>query len=112
MTAEADARIVRIAELEIDPATLDDYKALLAEEIEASVEREPGVLLLHAVSVKGSPQTLRIIEIYAGQDAYEAHLRTPHFIRYKTLTAGMVRSLRLIETDPVAFHAKPGMGAV
>ncbi len=34
--------IVRLAELEIDPAQLHSYKALLAEEIEASVKSEQG----------------------------------------------------------------------
>src|SRR5215203_6817362 len=33
--------MVRIAELEIDPAQLDAYKAILAEEQEASVRLEP-----------------------------------------------------------------------
>jgi hypothetical protein len=45
-----DGKIVRIAELEIDPEQLEAYRALLAEEIEASVDREPGVLMLHAVA--------------------------------------------------------------
>lgn len=45
--------IVRIAELEIDAFQLDSFRALLAEEIEASVQNEPGVLFLHAVSIKG-----------------------------------------------------------
>ena len=30
----------------------------------------------------------------------------PHFLKYKTHTAGMVRSLRLLETDPVNLKAK------
>ena len=34
--------MVRIAELEIDPAQLDAYKVILAEEQEASVRLEPG----------------------------------------------------------------------
>jgi quinol monooxygenase YgiN len=100
--------IVRVAELEIDPNQIDSYKALLAEEIEASVRIEPGVLFLHAVSEKGTPEKVRVIECYADQAAYEAHLTTPHFLKYKTQTANMVRSLRLIETDPIALAAKPG----
>jgi quinol monooxygenase YgiN len=98
--------IVRIAELEIDPARIDAYNALLAEGIEAAVRLEPGVLFLFAVSVKGSPDTLRVIEGYADQAAYEAHVTAPHFLKYKTATADMVKSLRLIETDPVAIKAK------
>lgn len=98
--------IVRIAELEIDPDRIDAYTVLLSEEIEASVRREPGVVLLFAVSVKGSPNKVQVIEGYADQATYEAHLTTPHFLKYKTQTADMVTSLRLIETDPIAIRAK------
>ena len=99
-------KMVRIAELEIDPAQIDTYRALLAEEIEASVDNEPGVLMLHAVSEKERPEQVRILEVYADQEAYEAHLRTPHFLKYKKCTADMVKSLRLIDADPVMMRAK------
>ena len=99
-------KIVRIAELEIDPTQLDAYRALLSEEIEASINREPGVLMLHAVAEKERAERIRILEVYASREAYEAHLQTPHFIKYKTGTAGMVTSLRLIDVDPIAMHAK------
>ena len=101
--------IVRLAELEIDPAQLHSYKALLAEEIEGSVKLEQGVLILHAVSIKGRPSEIRIFEVYADQEAYEAHLVSPHFLKYKTLTSSMVRSLRLVETDPIMLCAKDGL---
>jgi quinol monooxygenase YgiN len=101
-----DGRIVRIAELEIDPVLLDAYRALLAEEIEASVDKEPGVLMLHAVAEKERPDQIRILEVYANREAYEAHLETPHFLKYKTGTAGMVKSLRLVDVDPVMMREK------
>ena len=101
--------IVRMAELEIDPARLDDYTALLKEEIEASVEGESGVLMLYAVSEKGKPAHIRILEVYADQEAYEAHLRSPHFLKYKTLTSDMVESLRLVETDPIVLCDKANL---
>lgn len=56
--------LVRLAELEIDPAQLDDYKAALKEEIAASIQREPGVLKLYAVSVKDHPNQIRFFEMY------------------------------------------------
>jgi quinol monooxygenase YgiN len=99
-------RIVRIAELQIDPDQLHDYLALLKEEIQASIEREPGVLMLHAVAEKERPEQIRILEVYAGKDAYEAHLQTPHFLKYKEGTAGMVNALRLIDVDPVMMQSK------
>jgi quinol monooxygenase YgiN len=112
MAQQNTDRVVRIAELEIDPSQLGAYTALLTEEIEASVRLEPGVLSLSAVAIKGSPTHIRILEVYANQQAYEAHLQTPHFLKYKTGTAGMVRSLNLLETVPILMCAKttPGSG--
>jgi quinol monooxygenase YgiN len=98
--------IVRIAELEIDPNQIAAYNTRLSEEVEASVRTEPGVLLLYALSIKGSPDKVRVIEAYADQAAYEAHLTTPHFLKYKRRTAGMVKSARLLETEPIALKAK------
>jgi quinol monooxygenase YgiN len=75
--------MVRIAELEIDPARLDAYKVMLAEEQEASVRLEPGVLMLHSVALAESPTSVRLLEVYADRRAYEAHIKSPHFIKYK-----------------------------
>jgi quinol monooxygenase YgiN len=101
-----EGRMVRIAELEIDPAQLENYKAELREEIEASIRLEPGVLTLYAVSLKENPTSIRILETYADVDAYKAHIESPHFKKYKTNTEAMVKSLKLVETDPVLLGAK------
>jgi quinol monooxygenase YgiN len=103
--SEKNQQMVRLAKLVIDASELDSYKAALKEEIEASVRLEPGVLTLYAVSEKNNPTHITILEIYADSTAYKAHLQTPHFIKYKTITKDMVTSLELIETDPLV----PGM---
>ncbi|MDO3443380.1 putative quinol monooxygenase [Agrobacterium sp. V1] len=103
----SDEPVVRMAEIEIDPTHLEAYRRLLAEEIEASVRLENGVLALNAVAIKGSPEKIRILEVYANQTAYEAHLQTPHFLKYKQGVAGMVTSLTLIEVEPVMMRGKP-----
>ena len=98
--------VVRIAELEIDAAQLEPYKAALREEIATSIRVEPGVLRLYAVSVKDHPTQIRLFEMYANAAAYEQHLQSPHFKRYKSETPGMVKSLTLVETEPVLLGAK------
>ena len=104
----SDQPLVRLAEIEIDPDSLDEYDALLKEEIEASIAREPGVLMLYALRVRGQPTQRRLVEIYADEDAYRAHLQSEHFLKYKTGTEKMVRSLRLIETDPLLLRSRLG----
>lgn len=98
--------LVRIAELEIDPDQITAYRDALKEEIATSIRVEPGVLTLYAVSVKDHPNQVRIFETYQDQTAYESHLQTPHFKKYKDVTQGMVKSLKLIETDPILLGRK------
>jgi quinol monooxygenase YgiN len=64
------------------------------------------VLTLYAVYEKDHPTHVTVFEIYANADAYKAHLKTPHFIQYKTSTKDMVKSLELIETVPIALESK------
>lgn len=104
-TAQEKIQMVRLAKLVIDSAQLQSFKAALQEEIETSVRIEPGVLTLYAVSEKNNPTHITILEIYADTVAYKAHLQTPHFMKYKTITKEMVKSLELVETDPLI----PGM---
>jgi quinol monooxygenase YgiN len=99
-------RVVRLAELEIDPAHLEHYKAALQEEIATSIRVEPGVLTLYAVSIKDHPTQIRLFEMYANAGAYETHLQSPHFKKYKSGTVEMVKSLKLLETEPILLGAK------
>jgi len=102
--AQPKNQMVRLAKLEIDPTQLESYKAFLKEEIETSLRVEPGVLTLYAVSDKNNPTHITILEIYASEDAYQAHLKTPHFLKYKAGTQAMVKSLELVEVDPLLPH--------
>jgi quinol monooxygenase YgiN len=103
--AQEKKQIVRLAKLVIDSVKLESYKVLLKEGIETAVRVEPGVLTLYAVSEINNPTHFTILEIYADEDAYKSHLKTPHFIKYKTGTKDMIRSLELVETVPLV----PGM---
>ena len=103
--AQEKGQMVRLAKLVIDSTQLENYRAFLKEEIETSVRVEPGVLTLYAVAEKDKPTHITILEIYADSTAYKAHLKTPHFIKYKTGTNKMVKSLELVETIPIV----PGM---
>jgi len=98
--------MVRIAKLRIDSTQLENYKLALKEHAETAVRVEPGVLTLYAVYEKNSPIHITVFEIYANEEAYNAHLQTAHFKKYKTITRDMVQSLELVETVPIALESK------
>jgi quinol monooxygenase YgiN len=104
-SAQQNNQMVRLAKLVIDSTQLESYNRFLKEEIETSVRVEPGVITLYAVSEKGKPTHITILEIYASEDAYKSHVKTPHFLKYKNGTARMVKALELSECTPLV----PGM---
>ena len=93
--------IIRLSELEIDSRHLKEYNKILQEEAEASVRLEPGVISIFPMYQKENPNQVRILEIYASKEAYESHLKTPHFQKYKTTTLKMVKSLKLIDMEAI-----------
>jgi len=98
--------VVRISEIEIAAAHLDQYKAILKEEAAASVELEPGVISIFPMFQKDNPTQVRILEIYASQAAYDSHIKSAHFQKYKTTTLQMVKSLKLVDMtviDPASM---------
>ncbi|MEN2401088.1 antibiotic biosynthesis monooxygenase [Flavobacterium sp. MC2016-06] len=105
--AQKKDQMVRMSELEIDPAFLDQYKQILLEESEASVKLEAGVIAIFPMFQKENPTQLRILEIYADKEAYQAHLKTPHFLKYKTSTLKMVKSLNLVDMDVLDLATMP-----
>jgi quinol monooxygenase YgiN len=103
---EADGRYVQVAEIEVDPAQLDAYRAAVQEQIDAAIREEPGVLVLYAVSEKDDPTRVKVFEIYRDRKAYEAHLGSDHFKKYKATVEKMVKSLKLVQATPIALGAK------
>ena len=104
--AAESVTVVRIAELEINPAQLVAYTAAVKEEMETSVRVEPGVIAIYSVAEKASPNKLRFFEIYADEAAYQAHIQSPHFRKYFETTKSMITSRKLIDTVPVQLSAK------
>jgi len=98
--------VVRIADLDIDPAQLDSYTAIVREEMETSVRVEPGVIAIYAVADKERPSRLRFFEIYVEDEAYRAHIASPHFRTYFEATKSMILDRQLIEAIPVQLSSK------
>ena len=99
---KAGEKLVRLAEIEVVPEFLEEYMAFAKEVGETSVKVEPGVLTLFSMQTKKDPCKIYILEIYADQEAYQSHIQTAHFKKYKKGTAKMVKSLKLIDVNPLA----------
>jgi quinol monooxygenase YgiN len=99
-------KYVQMAEIEVDPMQLDAYRAAVQEQIDTAIRKEPGVLVLYAVSEKDNPSLVRVFEVYRDRNAYAAHLGSDHFKRYKATTEKMVKSLKLVQAVPIVLGAQ------
>ena len=101
--------LVRLAEIEVHPQYLTEYLAAAKEIQQESLKSEPGVLCLFPSQLKeddgehqSSETQIRILEIYASQEAYQHHIQTAHFQKYKQGTLHMVKSLKLQDLSPLS----------
>ena len=101
MIAQTNNMIVRISEIEIDSLYLQEYTNILQIEAKASVQKEPGVVAIFPMYQKANPTQIRILEIYSNKSAYENHIKSPHFLKYKAGTLKMVKSLKLVDMNSV-----------
>jgi len=93
--------IVRLAEIEVYPEHLQEYLNFANEVDRLSVEREPGVVCLFPMQSAEDSTQIRILEIYASEEAYQSHIKTEHFQKYKQGTLHMVKSLKLPTMRPL-----------
>ena len=105
-SAQNDSRYIRIANIIVDSSKLESYKAALKEQAETAVRIEPGVLMLYAVYDKNNSTHITVFEIYADKAAYQSHIQTAHFKKYKSTVESMVKSLTLTDVNPIALQAK------
>jgi quinol monooxygenase YgiN len=70
------------------------------------VRVEPGVIAIYAVALKDDPTKRRFFEICANEAAYQAHIDSPHFKKYRGTTQKMILSRKLLDTVPVQLSAK------
>ena len=93
--------IVRLSKIEVYPQYLDEYMRYATEVSEISLRTEPGVLTMYAVGEKENPCKVTILETYASREAYEKHIASEHFQKYKQGTLHMVKSLVLSDQMPL-----------
>ena len=92
--------IVRLTEIEVYPEHLEEYLKFAGEVDRLSVEREPGVICLFPMQSAEDSTQIRILEIYASEEAYQSHIKSEHFQKYKQGTLHMVKSLKLPNMQP------------
>ena len=98
-----------IATIELKPNCLDEFLAILHENI-PKVKAEEGCLAYEAtvdldsgLPVQGEirQNTVTLVEAWVNLDALHAHLKTPHMAAYREAVEDYVQDVRLQVLQPV-----------
>jgi quinol monooxygenase YgiN len=106
ITGQVNQPYVRIAKIVVDSAQLENYKEQLTMGMKTAIRIEPGVLSMYAVYDNLQPTHITILETYSSKEAYQSHIQTDHFKKYKSGTLNMVKSLELVDVTPIEYAIK------
>ena len=98
-----------IATIELKPDCLDEFLAILHENVpkvkaeEGCLAYEPSVDLDSGLPVQGEVRqnTVTLVEAWVNLDALHAHLKTPHMAAYREAVKDYVQDVRLQVLQPV-----------
>lgn len=82
-------------EFDIKPERFADFLPLMHANAKASLNDEPGCRQFDVLQPIGKPNAVALYEIYDDKAAFDAHLRTPHFLSFDKATADMIAAKRV-----------------
>jgi quinol monooxygenase YgiN len=72
--------LVVVVEFQIKPAFIDAFACAIVDNARASRETEPGCRQFDVCRDLANPSVFFLYELYDDASAFEAHLRSPHFL--------------------------------
>lgn len=104
--ARMEGLYIRLIKMELDSIAVEIFHTLGNTVMLPGIRNEPGVFVMYAVAEKDHPTRVSILEVYENLLAYEKHVETPHYMKYKAASKNAVKSLKLIDVDPILLGSK------
>jgi quinol monooxygenase YgiN len=83
MPAERSSAFVVLAQFDVPEADLNDFLQAAADDARHSLADEPDCLQFDVVVDRDRPGAVAFYEVYASQEAFDAHLETAHLARFR-----------------------------
>lgn len=106
-SASTESLYIRLINIELDSTAVEHFSQLGNAVVLPGIKKEPGVLVMYVVAEKDCPTQVSILEVYKDIAAYNKHIAAPHYLKYKKASETMVRTLKLIDVNPILLGAKP-----
>jgi (4S)-4-hydroxy-5-phosphonooxypentane-2,3-dione isomerase len=103
--AEAGGVYINAVDLVIIPSELPKFMEAIKENA-ANAVKEPGCREFNVNVLANNPNHVFLYEVYDNEDALKAHLQTPHFLKFREATQGMVVDRNVRPMSVIAMNAK------
>jgi len=104
--------LVHWAVLRAKPGAMREMMGMAARNVAPLSAQEPGTYALYGGMDKRAPNVVRLLEIYEDEAAYEAHVGSDGFRKYKEEREPLLEELDILPVDPVVLEQKEsGTGA-
>lgn len=74
---------VIIAPIKIKDGYKEQFVEAMLDDAKGSVQNEPGCLRFDVIQDAGDPNLIWLYEVYVDEAAFQVHMQTPHFIKWR-----------------------------
>ncbi len=74
---------VIIAPIQIKEGHKEAFVEAMIDDADGSMKNEPGCLRFDVIQDGGDPNRIWLYEVYVDEAAFQEHLKTPHFIKWR-----------------------------
>ena len=85
-----EPRLVIWVEFTLQPGTREQFLDSVKRNAASSVQGEPGCRRFDVMVPQDGEDTVNLYEIYDDEAAFQAHLQTPHFAKFKSTVTEMI----------------------
>ena len=105
-TPKGTMPLVHWAVLRAKPGTMREMMGMAARNVAPLSAGEPGTYALYGSMDKHDPNVVRLLEIYEDEAAYEAHVGSDGFRKYREERKPLLEDLVILPVDPIVLEQK------
>jgi len=96
---------VLVVTIDIKSQFKDRFMAEMLDDARGSVRDEPGCLRFDVIQDEKEPNRIYLYEVYADRAAFEVHMTTPHFLKWKHAVQEWLAAPPVVGAGPSVFPA-------
>jgi len=92
---------------DVKPGAFEEFQQVALEDATDSVQKEPGCLEFNVLVPSGGTDRLSLFEVYKSREAFEEHMKTPHFQKFMAAMEKATSEKHVTEWSMSAGNSKP-----